>query len=797
MTRAGHHGRRRIAAWVACWLLSLGAAIAAPEPPKPPLELRQAVRIGPGTEAPQAVFLPETVDTGGTDTEIIRPVYRLEADLGRAPSRIGVYLPGVFAQARIAVNGQVVSDNIVDPLPPRPRSVDRLRLLEVPPGVVRPGVNTIEIALAARRTTVMPAVWIGPIDTLGAMRERKVLLVVVLPAIVATVIGLLGAVVLMLYARRRQEPLYAYFGIGALAWALHTGWTILPRTVLSGVDFYIWWTTLYTFFVSMLVIFCLRLTRNARPEAERALWAGSLATPLVLYGANALGLLFAAADAWRLLLVGIVVVALASVARQAWRRRDASGVLLVLTGIVGAGFGLRDWLVSRNGSDAFPVVLTPYSGLLFIGLMAWILIDRFVRAADSLEVANRGLERRVARKSEELVAALEEMRLAKEAAEHANRAKSSFLAAASHDLRQPIHALGLYMATLRAERLNLSQSELVQRMSSSLSALDSMFNTLLDISRMDAGGLVPHPRPFSLETMLHRLAEEFAPLAADKGLRLSVRVAPQARTLHAVSDPQLVERIVRNLLGNAVKYTSEGGVLLSCRLRGAARWRVEVWDTGCGIPEAEREHVFDEFYQVGNPERDRANGLGLGLSIVRRLTQLLRHRLELQSQPGRGTRFVLELPVTAERPEVESPLGLAAGSLQGLAVAVVDDDPEVRDGMQLLLTRWGCQVFAGADAAEVLKRAGERPVLHAIVADFRLRDGHTGIEAVQGLRAACRGEPPALIVTGDSAPDRLAEIERSTLPWLSKPVAAVRLRGWLIQAARSRRGVDSFVEAVK
>jgi len=782
--------------WAAALLLGLAAlaATAADDRPAAAQELRSAVRTGPGSVAPQPVRLPETVDTNGPENEIITPSYRLEADLGRAPAHMGIYLPGVFAHARIGVNGQVVSDNIADPLPPRPRSTERLRLVELPPGALKPGLNTIEITLAARRVTVLPTVWVGPLDELRSMHDRKALFVVVLPALVATLIGLLGAVVLLLYLRRRQEPLYAYFGIGALAWALHTGWTILPRTVLSGVHFYIWWTVLYTFFVSMLVIFCLRLTRHAQPWADRTLWGINLAAPLVLYGASAAGVLFVATDYWRLLLVGIVALSLAVVARHAWRRRDTSGVLLVLTGVVGAGFGLRDWIVSRDGSETFPVVLTPYSGLLFIGLMAWILIERFVRAADSLQNANRGLERRVARKSEELVAALDEMRAAKEAAEHANRAKSSFLAAASHDLRQPIHALGLYMATLRTEGLNVAQREIVQRMSSSLAALDSMFNTLLDISRMDAGGLVPRPRPFALEPMLHRLAEEFAPMAADKGLRLSVRVGPQARALHAVSDPLLVERIVRNLLGNAVKYTERGGVLLCCRLRSGGRWRVEVWDTGCGIPEAEREQVFDEFYQVGNPERDRANGLGLGLSIVRRLTQLLQHRLELASEVGRGTRFALELPATSDQPASESALGVT-GSLQGLVVAVVDDDPEVRDGMQLLLARWGCQVFAGADAAEVLKRAGERPLLHAIVADFRLRGGHTGLDAVRGLRAACRGEPPALIVTGDSAPERLAELERSTLPWLSKPVATARLRGWLLQAARARRGAETFLEA--
>jgi signal transduction histidine kinase len=190
-------------------------------------------------------------------------------------------------------------------------------------------------------------------------------------------------------------------------------------------------------------------------------------------------------------------------------------------------------------------------------------------------------------------------------------------------------------------------------MKRSLQGLESMFDALLDVSRMDAGAVIPRPRAFEPAPILHRLAEEFAPLAAERGLRLSVRIAPVPRGLHARSDPLLVERIVRNLLSNAVKYTRTGGVLLSCRLRGAGarrQWRLEVWDTGAGIAEADRERVFEEFFQVGNPERDRAGGLGLGLAIVRRLSELLGHRLELRSVPGRGTHFALALPCTEDAP---------------------------------------------------------------------------------------------------------------------------------------------------
>jgi CheY-like chemotaxis protein len=387
------------------------------------------------------------------------------------------------------------------------------------------------------------------------------------------------------------------------------------------------------------------------------------------------------------------------------------------------------------------------------------------------------------------------MRAAKERAEGADRAKSSFLAAASHDLRQPMHALGLYMAALRAEPDAGARDDLIERMDASVGALDTLFDALLDISRIDAGAIEPQPVPFAIEPMLRRLCADFAAQAADQGLRLSLHIAACARELNARSDPLLVERILRNLLGNAIKYTQDGGVLLACRLRGAGtpqrHWRIEVWDTGPGIPAAEQEHVFEEFYQLGNPERNRAAGLGLGLSIVRRLARLLGHPLALHSLPGHGSRFGIDLPAT-EAPALEpvridaSAAGSANGTVAGMGVAVIDDDPDVRDSMTELLTRWGCDVVAGATGEEVLTRAGERPErrLHAALVDYQLRDGRNGIEAIRTLRSVCGEALPALLLSGASSALRLAEVKASGHPWLSKPVPAARLRSWLAQTTR-------------
>jgi CheY-like chemotaxis protein len=295
-------------------------------------------------------------------------------------------------------------------------------------------------------------------------------------------------------------------------------------------------------------------------------------------------------------------------------------------------------------------------------------------------------------------------------------------------------------------------------------------------------------RPFALDALLHRLAHELSSEAADRGLRLSVRIGGNPQRLNALSDPLLVERIVRNLLANGVKHTGSGGVLLACRLRGASgqpHWRVEVWDTGPGIPAAQRERVFDEFFRLGHPERDRTGGMGLGLSIVKRLSQLLGHRLTLDSNEGRGSRFAVEIPATAlaAAPKVEA---RPSGTLDGLRVGVLEDDPEVREAMRTLLEGWGCVVTAAACAEELVAAAAKRPAdaLHALIVDYQLGKGRTGIEAIGIARRTCARDAPALIVSGASAPDRLLELQASGFDWMIKPVPAPRLRSWLILAMR-------------
>jgi signal transduction histidine kinase/ActR/RegA family two-component response regulator len=435
--------------------------------------------------------------------------------------------------------------------------------------------------------------------------------------------------------------------------------------------------------------------------------------------------------------------------------------------------------------DTNPVYLVPYVGLLFGAFVMRVLIDRFLAASRELETLNLGLEQRVAAQHLELRQALGQMREARDAAEAADRAKTRFLAAASHDLRQPAHALGLYVATLRGLPLTPEQEELTGRIASSVDALDAMFNTLLDVSRIDGGAVLPRVERVDLAQLLQRLADEFAPQAEGRGLRLALRMAPGRPV--TLADPLLLERVVRNLLANAVKYTTRGGLLLACRLRtapdGERRWRIEVWDSGRGVEPQVHERIFEEYYQVGNPARDRRQGLGLGLAIVRRLAQLMDLKVTLRSRPGRGSVFRLEGLVVADASETvrDEDAAVTGPLLRGRTVAVIEDDLDVRAAMRSLLRLWGCEVAEGDDARTVLHRLGSQAA-DAVIADVRLAGGRDGPHEVQALLGAWRRRVPVLIVTGETAPDSVQRLGHAGLDWMAKPLAADRLLAWLTQA---------------
>jgi signal transduction histidine kinase/CheY-like chemotaxis protein len=555
-------------------------------------------------------------------------------------------------------------------------------------------------------------------------------------------------------------------------WSLHTLVSLAPETPLPQPHWTVLWTAAYLLFVAMLCLFCIRFAGVRWPKYERFVVIYAAATIPVLYAANELELLAAASSVVRLGGIAVVAAALVAVARYAIRRWNMESALLLVAGTVSAVFALHDWLAAQNPLALRPVWLVPYAALAFLTLFGYLLTDRFVRALNESERLNVDLEHRVAEKSAALSAQLQITQAAKDAAEAANRAKSSFLAAASHDLRQPLHALGLFSQALAEQTRDAAGQALVQRITTSVSSLETLFSALLDVSKLDAGVIGAHPRDFPIRPLLDRLADECMPEALERGLKLAV-VCGDA-VVH--SDPVLLERILRNLVSNALRYTSRGGVVLGCRRRGG-RFSLEVWDSGAGIAPGDLDRIFEEFYQVDNASRERSRGLGLGLAIVRRLAELMEHAVEVASRPGRGSVFRVLVPA-GERIGAGIVTLDAPGNLAGRRILVLDDDENVREGTARLLSQWGCSVVAANDAAGAYACDAAQPP-DAMVVDFRLGGGDDGLAAIAALRARFGRAIPALLVSGESAPTELARIEASGVPLLHKPLPPARLRSIL------------------
>jgi signal transduction histidine kinase len=410
-----------------------------------------------------------------------------------------------------------------------------------------------------------------------------------------------------------------------------------------------------------------------------------------------------------------------------------------------------------------------HTGFVF-GMAVYILIVvRFVATYNRMFIETQKLRF----ENLDLVAQLTEQI---EAARSANLAKSRFLAAASHDLRQPMHALNLYLGGLSGLELSAPARSTLAHASQCAQTMDEMFRALLDISRLDAGSVQPELRDFAIAPLLERMRVEFEPEMRAKGLVL--RIAPSSAWVRA--DPACVARVLRNLTANAVRYTERGRVLLGCRRR-AGKLRIAVHDTGIGIAAAEQRLVFEEFYQVGNPERDRAKGMGLGLAIVERLARLMQVEVHMASQPGRGSTFAIDLPlvtgVDAPRVMAGERAPSARRSFAGSLVAVIDDEEMILNATRSLLEQWECEVVtavSGASAMQQLSTSTRAP--DAIVCDYRLRSGENGLSVIDSLRSEFNEDIPALLITGDTGPDRLREIEASGLSILHKPVPDQMLR---------------------
>jgi signal transduction histidine kinase/ActR/RegA family two-component response regulator len=522
-----------------------------------------------------------------------------------------------------------------------------------------------------------------------------------------------------------------------------------------------------------------RLALHRRFQAEPAdlprpkVWAGYFTVPTLINGLlfGSMAVFFYPADdpiRQIFILFSLAMAANAALAIAYY----PPAMLLQLLGILGPA-------VWRFGIQAGESHVVATLGFAFYSLLLVFFGFTQTRVLQETVVTRR--------KNLELI---EELRHKSEFAEAAQRkaevaslAKSQFFAAASHDLRQPLQALGLYAASLREGKREPEDARKIDQILSSVDALESLFDELLDISKLDAGYVKPHRLHFPASRIFERLETSYAPLARRN--RLTLEFEGGGTVL--CSDPVLLERVLGNLVSNALRYTESGGVVVSCAV-AAGTAAIGVADTGIGIPLEEQDRVFDEFYQLGNPERDRRKGLGLGLATVRRITQLLGHPMAMTSAERQGTTFRIQVPAgDASRVATGSAAssGAEVDALVGRSLLVIEDETMVRDGMVQLLRDWRCRVTAAASAADALALLREPP--DAIVADYRLRENQNGIAAIAAVRERFGGSLPAILITGDTAPEIFAAARDNRLPLLTKPVRAARLRAALQHLLSERR----------
>ncbi len=423
----------------------------------------------------------------------------------------------------------------------------------------------------------------------------------------------------------------------------------------------------------------------------------------------------------------------------------------------------RDWA-------AYWEVGWSLAGMLFSGALLVVILIREIHRGDEL-----------LRKSHAAEAALVQ---ARNAAEQANNAKSRFLVAANHDMRQPLQSLSLYTAALQGSERPSERESICDEMSSAIQAMGSMLDVLLDIENLEDGHVRVEIAEFPVSDLLNVVEREFRLPAQDKGLDL--RVMPSSLMIR--SDPVLLERIVQNLVANAVSYTHNGKVVVGCR-RAGDTIRIEVWDNGVGVAEDELQTIFEDYYQVDNPARDRRKGLGLGLAIAQRIAKLLDHEILVRSKLGKGSVFAIQVPRAAgmmpraARPPAEI---RSRSSYAGRALVAIEDDVSILQGLERLLTAWEAEVFACSTVDEALIQLSlaER-VPDLVIADYRLSGGLNGIDTVEKIRATFGETVPGIVVTGDTSAKVTESIRASGCRLAHKPLEPQELRRLIDEVLRA------------
>lgn len=646
--------------------------------------------------------------------------------------------------------------------------------------VVSPYPNTALQPLepgSAVYVLIQDAKAIRPWVQLTSEREfQKVTLAVwMFLAAIAAVLMLVIAVVTSFSDRSRTVVAYCTYVVAFIAWMAQNfgvgfAWlpSLFPPSAFAGLQAFA--VALVVGGIGWTIIEFLHLRGRAG-----AVLAAPLATSVLCFLASVWW-----PASYRMGALALAFAALIAIVLLVTRLKDTdSAVRIFALGlgatIVGGGTQALSIVFANTGGSWLAV----YSFTIgsFVQAMLWMLaITTRMRAERQRLLSWREgeLENKVAQATRELV-------VKKEIAEDATRAKSDFLAAASHDLRQPSHALGLLVSRMGQFSMQPDMRSVHESLQASVGAIQDLLDDLMDYTRLDSGSEEIRKRPVSLAELMAHLAESLAPMAASKGLRLRVRPTP----LWAVSDPSLLGRLVMNLAQNAIRYTTAGTVLITCRsTHNSSRVRIDVWDSGIGIAEEQHDLIFKEFFQVGNPGRDRNKGIGLGLSIVKRGAEILGHSIALRSALGCGSRFTIELPaceaqpLPAEKP-IEAPI-VAAVDWSGVDLLIVEDDAMSAQALQDLLATWGCQVRTASTPEQAVRLLQER-VPGVIVSDYRLGDAENGVELIARMRALAGHDIAACVISGDLDASLVSEVNRHGLRLLHKPVRPAKLRSLLRQ----------------
>ena len=718
---------------------------------------------------PQAVTLPDSwAQHGLPRTGIGR--YTADFTLDAEGARDSAKRPWVLRindisyVHTISLNGHLLSDTVSrpgwlgDPAP---------LLVDIPGGLLQTGHNTLVIEVHASQQGGLSKMWLGERASLVQGHTFYEALTRFTPVLLNLICATFSLFVVLLWWVRRTEKAAGLFGlIFLVATVRNCAYIVTVDLHLPGG------LTSWLYFMAHTVAACaqgwfvMAITDSPRRWFNRLLTVVMVGFPLVSLAALPWDPdLKATRDLLQPILIAIFPPAIWLMWAGRTRLSPAALRSLLIGWVMILIAGVHDFTWIRLFGDVtqpkWMIWATPLAATAF----AVMVLARVVQAFNETEQINVMLEQKVDARTRELATA--------------NAAKSRFLASASHDLRQPVAAIGLLTDLLRHRLVDPAMRELTDRLGRAVASLESLLAGLLDLSRLDAGTVDVHRSAVPLQPMLEAIADHEGLNARHKGIRLHVRRTDAV----AWSDPVLLEQVLRNLIGNAVRYTHEGGVLVGVRRRGA-QLRLDIWDTGRGISAQDQARVFDEFVQLGNPGRDRNQGLGLGLAIVRRAMRLLGHELRLRSVPDQGSCFSIILPAhvnaSATPPHTAHPEASlheirAASPGQAWRVLLVEDELAIRHALTQMLTSWGMQVEAGPGLGWATSRA-DMP-WDLVISDHRLNDG-SGRAVVDALRLVHPGLP-ALIITGDTAPQQLAELADSGLAVLHKPFRAEKLRAMI------------------